>query len=56
MEENKSVDAEIVESAGETVAAATGPAEIGAAAGKEDENHERPVGADTRVKVEGEDE
>ncbi|MBD0372419.1 MAG: hypothetical protein ICV60_16365 [Pyrinomonadaceae bacterium] len=52
--------ADIVESGGETTAAATGAAEIGAAT-KSDTTHEdrsntRPVGADTRVKVAGEEE
>ena len=64
MERDKTIDAgetgstseaDIVESGGETVAAATGAAEIGAAKGEmEDESNARPVGADTRVKVAGE--
>ncbi len=44
-----------VESAGETTAAATGSAEIGAATGaSDDESNSPPVGADTMVKVAGE--
>ncbi len=50
-------EADIVESAGETTAAATGSSEVGAAKGEESaEGVERPVGADTRVKVAGETE
>jgi hypothetical protein len=59
MEENKSDDADIVEMAGETVAADTGATEVGAASGGKSDaesNNERPVGADTKVKVEGEEE
>jgi hypothetical protein len=64
MERNKSNDADsvaseaaIVESGGETTAAATGPAEIGAATGDgkdESAGNARPVGVGTRVKVAGE--
>lgn len=50
-------EADIVESAGETTAAATGSSEVGAAQGKENaQGQERPVGADTMVKVAGETE
>jgi hypothetical protein len=60
MERDKSEnEADMVESAGETTAAATGSSEIGAAKGEEDaegSSAERPVGADTRVKVAGETE
>jgi hypothetical protein len=52
--EAASDEADIVESGGETTAAATGTAEIGAATGAEvDEGSGgvRPVGADTMVKV-----
>lgn len=43
-----------VETAGETTAAATGSAEIGAATGEtKDESSAPPVGADTMVKVAG---
>jgi hypothetical protein len=65
MERNKTNDdagspqseADIVESGGETTAAATGSAEIEAATGAhsgESAGNARPVGADTRVKVAGE--
>jgi hypothetical protein len=50
-------ESDMVESGGETTAAATGPAEIGAATPDttgESENRARPVGADTMVKVAGE--
>jgi hypothetical protein len=49
--------ADIVESGGETTAAATGSAERGAATGganRENVGDARPVGADTMVKVAGE--
>jgi hypothetical protein len=52
-------DADIVESGGETTAASTGPAEIGAATGGttgRSVDQARPVGAGTRVKVAGETE
>jgi hypothetical protein len=69
MERSKTVDetarrefaeseADMVESGGETTAAATGPAEVGAAkdtTGESTDNN-RPVGADTLVKVAGEPE
>jgi hypothetical protein len=65
MERNESADAkdesfdespaDIVEMGGETTAAATGAAEIGAATNDAaDEGNARPVGADTRVRVAGE--
>jgi hypothetical protein len=45
----------MVEMGGETTAAATGAAEIGAAkSDASDESSARPVGADTMVKVAGE--
>jgi hypothetical protein len=48
-------EANIVESGGETTAAATGPAEIGASLGETvDNSNARPVGADTLVRVAGE--
>lgn len=50
-------EADIVEMGGETTAAATGTAEIGAAVGdaaNESVDNSRPVGADTMVKVSGE--
>lgn len=46
-----SADANLVEMAGETTAAATGSAEIGAAGGETTSGEPRPVGADTMVKV-----
>jgi hypothetical protein len=50
-------EADMVESAGETTAAATGSSEAGAVAGEENaESFERPVGADTRVRGAGETE
>ena len=52
-------EADIVESGGETTAAATGTTEIGAATGAEANEGAggvRPVGADTMVKVAGETE
>jgi hypothetical protein len=58
-QEAASSEADIVESGGETTAAATGTAEIGAATGAEvDEGSGgvRPVGADTMLKVAGETE
>ena len=55
--DSASGEAGMVESAGETTAAATGIGEAGAAkAGENPEGVERPVGADTRVKVAGETE
>jgi hypothetical protein len=66
MERNKEHDAEgdfgegaadMVESAGETTAAATGSAEIGATKGEttnDSPGGARPVGADTMVEVAGE--
>jgi hypothetical protein len=62
MERNKSNDdagssksgADIVESGGETTAAATGPAEMGATTGdaiNDNAGNACPVGADTMVKV-----
>jgi hypothetical protein len=51
----ESVEDEALETGGETTAAATGPAEIGAAAGKANgATNAPPVGADTMVKVAGE--
>jgi hypothetical protein len=50
-------DADMVESAGETTAAATGSSEIGAVVGEAAEKGagvEAPVGADTMIKVAGE--
>jgi hypothetical protein len=47
-------DADIVELGGETTAAATGAAEIGAATDNESESNASPVGAETRLKVAGE--
>jgi hypothetical protein len=47
-------DADIVELGGETTAAATGSAEIGAVTSNESESNAGPVGAETMVQVAGE--